>query len=198
MFNIRKVLFAFVIAALAIGPVDALAVPLHSAATAIAAPTDAPTFPGSGAAALFYGLAALGAIRIKDTGSLAKKFVQRAGAAGGDYTEGVKAAGQDWEAGAKAGEDNYKIAVTQAANEGRFGRGIAAAGSAKFVARASTLGAQRYPTGVQAAEGDWARGSQPYLDSLKSMELPPRRPRGQNADRANAVAQRLHQMRVGK
>lgn len=198
MFNIRKVFFVAVIAVLALGPLDALVVPIHAAGLAIAAPADAPTLPVSGPEALFYGLAALGAIRIKDTGSLAKKFVQRAGAAGADYTDGVKNAGQDWEAGAKAGEDNYKIAVTQAANEGRFGKGIAAAGAAKFTQRASTLGAQRYPTGVQAAEGDWARGSQPYLDSLKSMELPPRRPRGQNADRANAVAQRLHAMRVGK
>lgn len=138
------------------------------------------------------------AIRIKDTASLAKKFVQRAGAASGDYKDGVAQSGQDWEAGARAGADNYRIAVTQAATEGRFERGIAAAGAAKFVNRATTLGAQRYGTGVQAAEGDWSKGVAPYLDALKGLELPPRRPRGQNADRANAVAQRLHQMRVGK
>lgn len=194
----HRVLFALIAVLVATGPLVGMVPTVHAASTAIAAPTSTSDHLPSPGASLLYGLGALGAIRIKDTGSLAKKFVQRAGAAGNDYTEGVKAAGQDWEAGAKAGEENYKIAVTQAANEGRFGRGVSAAGAAKFTQRAATLGAQRYPTGVAAAEGDWARGTQPYLDSLKGMELPPRRPRGQNAERANAVALRLHQMRVGK
>ena len=58
------------------------------------------------------------AIRIKDIGSLAKRFVQRAGAAQGDYKDGVMAAGPEWEANTKAGEDNYKIGVAQASAEG--------------------------------------------------------------------------------
>lgn len=194
----NRVFFLIVVAVLVVGPLAGAPPTVHAASASIAAPVSHPASDPAAPDALLYGLAAFGAIRIKDTGALAKKFVQRAGAAGNDYTEGVKAAGADWESGAKAGEDNYKIAVTQAANEGRFGKGVSAAGAAKFTQRASTLGAQRYPTGVQAAEGDWAKGSQPYLDSLKSMELPPRRPRGQNAERANAVAQRLHAMRVGK
>jgi len=186
------------VAALAIGPLVGAPSTVDAAGVSIAAPAQAPRSHSSVPETLLYGLAAFGAIRIKDTGSLAKKFVQRASAAGADYKDGVMAAGQDWEAGARNGEDNYKAAVVEAANQGRFGKGVAAAGAAKYTARASTLGAQRFPTGVAAAEGDWAKGSQPYLDSLKSLELPPRRPRGQNAGRANAVAERLHQMRVGK
>lgn len=194
----RKVFFAVVIAALAIGPLDAIATPIHAAGVAISAPADAPGSPVSDPTAWLYGLAALGAIRIKDTGSLAKKFVQRAGAAQADYKDGVAASGADWEAGARAGADNYKLAVVEAANQGRFEKGIAAAGAAKFTARATTLGAQRFASGVQAAEQEWAKGTAPFLDALKGLELPPRRPRGQNAARADAVAQRLHQMRVGK
>lgn len=193
-----KAFLALVVALVAAGPLVGVSTVVQAAPLVVAAPTDAPSSPGGIPEALLYGLGAVGAIRIRDTATLAKKFVQRAGAASNEYTEGVKAAGQDWETGARNGADNYRIAVTQAANEGRFEKGIAAAGAAKFVAKASTLGPQRFQTGVSAAEGDWARGSQPYLDSLKSMELPPRRPRGQNADRANAVATRLHQMRVGK
>jgi hypothetical protein len=139
-----------------------------------------------------------GVIRIKDTASIAKKFVSRAGVAGADYTDGVRSAGADWETNAKNSEDNYKASVTQAANEGRFGRGIAAAGAAKYVDKASTLGAQRYPTGVAASEGAYARGVQPHLDMMKSLDLPPRRPKGQNAQRAQIVADANRKLKVGK
>lgn len=140
------------------------------------------------------------AIRIKDTGTLAKKFVRNASGAAGDYKTGVEQSGQDWESKTREGEENYKLGVVQAANDGRFGKGVAAAGAAKFVARASTLGAQRYPTGVAAAEGDWARGAQPSLDLLKSLTLPPRRPKGDpgNQARAQMVAQQLRALKVGK
>jgi hypothetical protein len=138
------------------------------------------------------------AIRIKSTQDIAKKFVGRAGVAGGDYADGVKAAGGDWETNTKAAEDNYKQSVTQAANEGRFGKGVAAAGAAKYVDKASTLGTQRYPTGVAASEGAYARGVGPHLDMMRALELPPRRPKGQNAARADAVAQANRKLKLGR
>lgn len=198
MSKMAKVFLPAVMALVAAGPLVFAPATLHAATLQMAAPADAPAPPLGPIEGLLYGLAAFGAIRIADTGKLSQKFSQRAGAAQADYKSGVESAGPDWENGARAGAENYRIAVTQAAAEGRFEKGVAAAGAAKFVQRASTHGPQRYQTGVQAAAGDWARGTQPYLDALKGMELPPRRPRGQNAERANAVAQRLHQMRVGK
>lgn len=140
------------------------------------------------------------AIRIKDTGLLAKKFVQRAQQAQGEYSDGVKVAGADWEANTKAGEDNYKSAVVTAANEGRFGKGVAKAGAAKYTLRASTLGPQRYGQGVAVAEGDWSKGVQPHLQMMAGLTLPPRRPKGDPANhlRAQALAQANHNLRVGK
>lgn len=139
-------------------------------------------------------------IRIKDVASLSNKFVARAGAAGGDYMDGVKAAGQDWETGAAAGEENFAAGVQQAIADKRFGKGIRASGAAHYVKRASELGAQRYPSGVQAAKDDWAAGSTPYLQALSGMDLPPRRPKGDpgNMARAQAVAARLRAIKVGK
>lgn len=139
------------------------------------------------------------AIQIKDTSTLATKFVNRAQSAAGDYQTGVQGAGASWEQNTKAAEDNYKQGVIQAANNGMFGKGVAAAGATKYTTRASTLGAQRYPTGVAAAGPDWQKGVQPYLDTLKSMTLPPRRPKGDpaNMNRANAVAQALRKQKVG-
>lgn len=139
-------------------------------------------------------------IRIKDTGTLAKKFVQRASAAGQDYAEGVKVAGQEWETNTKAAEENYKAGVVEAAAQGRFGRGVAAAGATKYVDRATKLGVQRYPSGVAAAEGEWARNVQPHLDAMKSLELPPRRPKGDagNMQRAQIVAAKNRAIRLAK
>ncbi len=140
------------------------------------------------------------AIRVKDAGSLAKKFSQRAAAAAGDYKAGVEQAGQDWQTNTAAAADNYAAGVQQAIGDGRFRRGVEQAGSAKFTQRASTLGAQRFPTGVQAAEGDWTKGTQPYLQAIAGLTLPPRRPKGDpgNMQRSQAVAAALRALKVGK
>jgi hypothetical protein len=199
MRTMSRLIVTLCIVFLAVGPL--LAAPVYRpGGPTIGAPAAAHSLPAQVIAWLGGGLAAIGAIRVKDTGALAKKFVRNASGASGDYTDGVKAAGGDWETNTKASEDNYKLGVTQAANDGRFGRGVAKAGAGKYTQRASTLGAQRYPTGVAAAEGDWAQGAQPYLQAIANMTLPPRRPKGDpgNQARANAVAAALRAMKVGK
>lgn len=137
-------------------------------------------------------------MRIKDTASLANKFVTRAGAASGDYKDGVAASGGDWLANTVASEANYEQGVNAAIARKGFGKGVQQAGQQKFITNATTLGASRYGPGVANAKDAWGRGVQPYLDELKSMELPPKGPRGsaQNQARANAVAVRLGAKRV--
>jgi len=182
----------------AAGPV--LATPLASrSGPTLGAPVGAPGSAPTIVELLVYGLAAFGAIRIKDTGTLSKKFVQRATQAAPDYKIGVEAAGQDWQTRTAASGDNYTAGVQAAIGRKAFEKGVNEAGSAKYTTRAGTLGAQRYPSGVGAAEGDWAKGVQPYLDELKGMELPPRRPKGDpgNQARANAVAVRLRARKIG-
>ena len=185
--------------ALAVTPLTAAPVLGHAGPTlsrpANQAPAGSPLATG-----LLYALAVFGAIRIKDTGTLAKKFVTRAGAASGDYKDGVTQAGGDWEQNTKNSEGNFEMGVQQAIADKRFGKGVSAAGGAKYVAKAQSLGAQRYGPGVQASEGDWARGVQPSLDLLKSLNLPPKGPRRspQNQARANAVAVALGALKVGK
>jgi hypothetical protein len=139
------------------------------------------------------------AIRIKDTATLATKYKTRAGAAQGDYKSGVEAAGADWEAGAKAGEGSYEAGVQEAIGKKRYGRGIAAAGAAKYTKNAVELGVNRYPQGVNQGADSWARGVQPALDKLKSLQLPPRGPRRspQNQQRANMVALELGKLKDG-
>lgn len=137
-------------------------------------------------------------IRVKDTGAIATKFKNRAAAAAPDYTTGVQAAAGDWESNTAAAEDNYKAGVNDAMARGAFGKGVRGSG-AKYVKNATTLGAQRYPSGVANAEQAYANGVGPYLDTIKGITLPPRGPKGspQNQQRANAVAMALRAKKVG-
>jgi hypothetical protein len=139
-------------------------------------------------------------IRVKDAGSLAKKWVRNAGTAGPDYTAGVQAAGADWEANTRAAGDNYAQGVTAAIGDKRFERGVGAAGAAKYTGRASTLGAQRYGPGVQASEQEWAQKTQPFLQTIASLNLPVRRPKGDpgNMARSQAVAAALRAQAISK
>jgi hypothetical protein len=196
---IRSGLLVLAAVALAAAPVFSLSVAPPSALT-WRAPDASPAPAPGGPSSLLWLPALAGAIRVKDTATIAKKFVRNASAAAGDYKIGVEAAGADWESNARAGEGNYEAGVQQSIADKRFSKGIAAAGQQKYVQRASSLGAQRFPTGVGAAEGEFAKGAQPYLDALKGMDLPPRRPKGDpgNQLRAQAVAARLRAIKLGK
>lgn len=146
-------------------------------------------------------LAALGmAIRVKDVGSIARKFVTRAQAASVDYKDGVQASGQDWENNTLAGKENFAAGVQQAIADGRYERGVREAGAAKFVQRAANVGATRFGPGVAAAEAEYAKGAAPVLQLIAGLTLPPRRPKGDpgNQERANHVARALAAMKRGR
>lgn len=183
----------------AIGPTLGASV-LAAPGPSVHAPATAGQSIAGVVAALGSALVVFGAIRIKDTGALAQKFATRASAAAGDYKDGVAQAGGDWETNAKNSESNYEQGVQEAIGDKRFGKGISDAGGAKYVKRATELGATRYGPGVNAGKDEWAKQTQPYLDKLKSLTLPPKGPRRspQNQARANMVALELGKMRTGK
>lgn len=197
MRSVFKVYLTCALLALTAGP--ALGLPrlsLHAPTLApLSAPSPAPAPVPVGPLSLI-GLA--GAIKVKDTGAVAAKWKTRASAASQDYASGVAGAGSDWESGARLGESNYETAVVEAIGRKAFGKGIAAAGSAKYVDNATKLGAQRYPSGVGQAEAAYNKGVGPFLDVLKGLTLPPAGPRGSamNQDRANAVAKALRMKKV--
>jgi hypothetical protein len=139
-------------------------------------------------------------LNVKDAASSAAKFVARAQAAGGDYQKGVQGAGDNWQAKTAASADAYGAGVNAAISAGRFAKGVQKAGSAKYVARAAGVGAQRYPTGVGQAGPNWQNGVQPYLDTLSGLTLPPRAPRGSpnNIQRVAIIADALRKKKLGQ
>ncbi len=139
-------------------------------------------------------------IAVRDTASIAKKYAQRAQAAGADYASGVKAPARDWAQNTAAAAESYKAGVTAAAARGAFEKGVAAAGTARWQVKATKVGPGRYAEGVAGAEADYAQGVAPFLDAIKGFDPGPRGPAGspQNAQRSTAVAAMLHRKKTGQ
>lgn len=127
------------------------------------------------------------AIVVKDVTASAKKFSTRGAGAGADYTRGVQNAGQRWHDNTKASSDNYVQGVQQSIADGRFAKGVDKSGAQHYVDRASTKGANAFPTGIQAAEGRWAAAVTPFLQTLASATLPPRGPKGDPRNQARSA-----------
>jgi hypothetical protein len=158
-----------------------------------------PRAPGWPDGALY--LAPLAGITIrKDAGSIAKKFSTRAAAASGDYKDGVAGAGQDWQTQALAGAKNYEQGLVESIADHRFEKGVQAAGAAKYQQNATTLGPQRFSQGVANAEGAYQKGVAPHLEGMRSLQLPPRGPKGSEANkqRQNITATRNREIKLGK
>lgn len=139
------------------------------------------------------------AIATKDIGTIASKWSARAQAAGPDYSAGVKSTTKDWAGLTAAAADNFSAGVTQAVADGRFQKGVTAAGTDKWRNAATGKGAQRYPTGVASGQPAFSNGFAPFLQVIQNVNLPPRSPRGSpnNIQRVSAITSALHQKKVG-
>ena len=139
------------------------------------------------------------AIEMKDTATIARKYAQRAQAAGGEYKAGVTGRGAKWSNATAAAADSYAQGVQAAIGRQAFQKGVSAAGPAKWEDKASNIGATRYPQGVAGAEPAFAQGFDKYATVLKGVSLPPRAPKGspQNIQRVAAVAEALHRAKIG-
>jgi hypothetical protein len=136
-------------------------------------------------------------MQVRNASDAARKFVNRAQAAAGDYAAGVQGAGQRWQAGAEASEEAWKTGTQEAITEGRFKKGVTRAGAAKYQDNATKLGPDRFRSGVANAEGAYNRGVAPFISALQSATLPTRGARGsaQNANRVQEVMTLMRRVR---
>lgn len=127
----------------------------------------------------------------------ATKYGQRAAAAAPDYEKGIKNPRRDQNAAALAAKPAYDSGVQDAISRDAFSRGLRKSSTAEWQTRASTLGMQRYPSGVQAGKGKWGTGFAPYAQVLTSLALPAKGPRGsaQNFEISRAVGTALAEKR---
>lgn len=140
------------------------------------------------------------AIRVKSAADTSAKWNRKVQGAGEDYSKGVNDSGVDWAGPTKAAEGNYKEAVTKAASEGRFGKGVSVAGTEKWRAKTTTKGVERWGPGVRDAQPEYEKGMGPVLQAIASTNLPARGPSGdpRNLQRVAAVNNAVHNATKGK
>lgn len=126
-----------------------------------------------------------------------EKFKSRAAAAREDYKRGVQGAGARWAEGAAASEEAWRAGTQEAIAQGRFARGVRAAGPQKYQERASTLGPERFASGVAVGATEWGKNFAPFQSALSGHAPSPRGPRGsdQNMQRSTEVARLMRRVR---
>lgn len=134
---------------------------------------------------------------IKPIEQAADKWTRRASVAAPDYQAGIQNPRRDWAQAAQAADQNYRQAVTAAANAGRFATGVRSAGSEKWRNNALAKGPGRFAEGVSVAVQDWQRGFAPFHQVISAVQLPARGPSGspQNLQRVAAIATALRQLK---
>lgn len=130
---------------------------------------------------------------VKSIGDIAKKWGRVAPTRTEDYDLGVRNPKKDWAGSTIAAEGSYKEAVVKAAGEGRFGKGVSAAGTKKWQTKAIEKGTQRWGPGVQIAMPDYEQGFAKFRDVIEKTTLPPRYPKGdpRNIQRVSVMAAAL-------
>jgi len=128
------------------------------------------------------------AIRIRPIEQITRKYQARAAVAGQDYLDGINAPSRDQAEAAAAAAPTWAAGVQQAIADNRYADGVTDAGTAKWRARSQSVGAARYPQGIQAGLADYRSGVAPFLEVLQGLELPPRMPRGDPSNNQRVMA----------
>lgn len=136
---------------------------------------------------------------VKDTSRVAAKWARVTPQRTEDYQQGVQTPRTPWAAASNAAADRYKTGVTEAANAGRFAKGVAAAGDQRWQQKSLAKGPSRFAEGVAMSGPDFQAGIAPYLDTIASTQLPPRFAKGdpRNIQRVSVLAAALRKRKTG-
>lgn len=129
---------------------------------------------------------------------VAQKWGTNSAQASSYYQQGVQNPRADWASSATAAAANQAAAIQKAIQEKRYEKGIAKAGSQKWLKGATEKGVSRFQTGVQAAQSDYETAMQPFIQTIESTTLPPRYPKGdpRNIQRVTAMADALRKKKL--
>jgi len=138
------------------------------------------------------------ALKVKSVTEVRDKWLEVTPQRARFYEKEAPAAASDWETNTIAAASQYRAAVTAGNIEQLFKGGVKKAGAAKYQRKVRDVGVTRFGQGVQAAGPDYEAGVSPYLDELAKITLPPRQPRGSEANlqRVREIMTRLHQKRL--
>lgn len=136
--------------------------------------------------------------KIKALNVIAGKWARNAAAAGESYREGLQ--GADWEGPARGSASAYATGVQQAIGRGAYEKGIGASGNAKWQQASTGKGVARFGEGVQGAQAAYQEGFGPYAQTIASVSLPPKGPKGAegNIERVRAIARALRAAKLSR
>jgi len=126
-----------------------------------------------------------------------EKFERRGRQAGKDYENGVsRVSDSDQQQATVKAADRWESGVQDAIQEDRFTQGAENPNKSWQTAAIET-GSSRFTSGVSEAGDVWEDAFQPFADTLESLNLEPRGPRGDQAnyDRSQAVGEALNRQR---
>ena len=103
---------------------------------------------------------------VKSTAAVAEKWSRVTPMRQEDYKLGVQNPRTPWAQASKAAEDRYKTGVAEAATQGRYGKGVTAAGDQRWQSKALAKGPTRFAEGVALSAPDYQAGVAPYLDAI--------------------------------
>jgi len=137
--------------------------------------------------------------KVPPIGTVASKWRRRVEGASDDFRVGVQQKGGSWQGATDAASGSFKTAIQAGDIETRYKAGVAKAGQAKYIRRATTVGPERYAQAAPVAEPDFSSGVQPYLQAIAAIDLPARGPRGsaQNYNRVKPIGDALSRLRTG-
>lgn len=129
-------------------------------------------------------------VETKGAGAAADRWNKAIPGAGASYIDGIDRT-KGWKEKAIAGEENYKVAVTEAANAGSRAAGIEAISEQKWKDNAKSKGGERISRGMTAAKGDYASKIGKVISVIEGIQLPAR-----TTDAATNVANRVTPLAV--
>lgn len=131
---------------------------------------------------------------IRSTQAIAEKWARVTPGRQTDYAAGIAAPRRDWAEATAAAAERQRDATIEAAQEGRFLRGVQKVGSRKWARKTSEIGTTRYGPGVRGAQQDYQQGFEPFRQVIEATQLSPRYPAGdpRNYERVRELGTRLH------
>lgn len=136
---------------------------------------------------------------MKSAAQSAQKFVERAGAASGDYVAGSESTTKDQSAAAIAAAAIYQAALQASFGRGAFAKGLQKSGKAGWLEGVRRKGSERFAGGVAASASKYATESAKFDTARGAAASMPRGLKGSetNLARVKAVVGALRTAKVG-
>lgn len=136
---------------------------------------------------------------IKSIGNIQEKWTRVTPQRTEDYKLGVSSPRRDWQKSAAAAAGTHIAAMVEAGAKGSYAKGVNAAGTGKWQAKALAKGPGRFAEGVMIGGDDYAKGFAPFRDEIERTPLPPRFPKRdpRNIQRVSVLNAALGKKKMG-